>query len=224
MLTPAQLTLIDKHLRSDNWLLNNDLIAELTDHYVDAISDKLIQGIPFNLALLDVHRSFGGRKGLLNMEENYQQTQAQTNSRVYRNSVKKAFQLPGLGYTLLVWAVCYGLVRTFPFKWVSEHIYHLSDVVFLGMMCVFVGIFIYAFVLHFRQLRAGTLSLHSWAAPTYTMVQSTAFVGYLCVFLPVRHFAETHPASCALVMTLVVIHEWAGMNMLAFVYRKRLAV
>ena len=41
MLTTAQLKFIDKHLRSDNWLINNDLIAELTDHYVDAVTDKV---------------------------------------------------------------------------------------------------------------------------------------------------------------------------------------
>ena len=41
MLTTAQLKLIDKHLHSDNWLTNNDLIAELTDHYVDAVTDKV---------------------------------------------------------------------------------------------------------------------------------------------------------------------------------------
>lgn len=146
MLTPTQLALIDKHLRSDNWLLNNDLIAELTDHYVDAISDKLAKGVAFEIALQDTYRSFGGRKGLLKMEENYVQTQAHTNSRVYRDAFKKAFQLPGLGYTLLAWTICYGLVRTFPFDWFAAHIYRFSDIAFFGLMCVLAGLFMYAFV------------------------------------------------------------------------------
>jgi len=223
MLTPAQLTLIDKHLRSDNWLLNNDLIAELTDHYVDAITDKLAQHVPFDLALQDVHRSFGGRKGLLTMEENYIKAQAHTNSRVYRDAFKKAFQLPGLGYTLLVWAICYGIVCTLPFDWFAAQVDRFSDIAFFGMMCVLGGIFVYAFVQLINQIRTGTLSLNSWAAPTYTMAQSTAFVGYCCIFFPVRHFAETQPVFCSLVMTLIVIHEWAGIHMLKFVYRKRLA-
>ncbi|RYF71530.1 MAG: hypothetical protein EOO39_13805 [Cytophagaceae bacterium] len=223
MLTPAQLSLIDKHLRSDNWLLNNDLIAELTDHYVDAITDKLAQNVPFDTAIQDVHRSFGGRKGLLKMEENYQKTQAHTNSRVYRDAFKKAFQLPGFGYTLLIWAVCYGIVRTFPFDWFTAQVDRFSDIAFFGLMCVLAGLFLYAFILLIQQIRSGTLSLHSWAAPTYTMAQSTAFIGYICIFFPVRHIAETQPILCSLVMTLVVIHEWAGMHMLAFVYRKRLA-
>ena len=72
MLTPDQLTAIDRHLRKDNWLLNEDLIAELTDHYANAIADKLIKGVSFDMALIDVHNDFGGRKGLLHMEETYQ--------------------------------------------------------------------------------------------------------------------------------------------------------
>ncbi|WP_375448580.1 hypothetical protein [uncultured Fibrella sp.] len=220
MLTPAQLTLIDKHLRSDNWLLNNVLIAELTDHYVDAISDKMGQNVPFEVALQDVHRSFGGRKGLLKMEENYQKTQANTNSRVYKDAFKKAFQLPGLGYTLLIWTICYGIVRTFPFDWFSAQMNRASVLSFFGILCIFTGVIVYAFVRVYREVRTGTLSLH---APTYTMFQSTIVLAYLSVILPVRHFAETQPILCALVMTLVGIHEWAGMHMLAHVYRKRTA-
>ncbi|MBO0949854.1 hypothetical protein [Fibrella forsythiae] len=223
MLTPAQLTLIDKHLRSDNWLLNNDLIAELTDHYADAISDKLAQNVPFEVALQDVHRSFGGRKGLLNMEENYQKTQAQTNSRVYRDAFKKAFQLPGFGYTLLVWAICYGIVRTFPFAAISDKLDILSDFAFFGILCLFTGVFIYAFIAMYRHIQAGTFSLQATSAPTFLMVQSTIWILQLSTWLPIRHFAETQPILCALAMTLVIIHEWAGMHMLAFVYRKRLA-
>lgn len=223
MLTPAQLTLIDKHLRSDNWLLNNELIAELTDHYVDAISDKLAENVPFDLAIQDVHRSFGGRKGLLKMEENYQKTQAQTNSRVYRDAFKKAFQWPGIGYTLLTWLGSYGLIRTLPIAWFRAQIDRFSDVVFFGMMSVLVALFIYAFVQLFQQLRAGTFSFSAWSTPTYVMAQSTVFLGYCCVFLPIRRLAENQPALCALLITLVFIHEWSGMRMLAFVYRKRLA-
>ena len=40
MLTPSQIVLIGKHLRSDNWLLNKALIAELANHYAKAISTE----------------------------------------------------------------------------------------------------------------------------------------------------------------------------------------
>ncbi|GAB2526251.1 hypothetical protein [Spirosoma aerophilum] len=72
MLTPTQFTAIDQHLRKENWLLNEDLIAELTDHYINGISERLAQGMAFDLALREIHTGFGGRKGLLRMEEEYQ--------------------------------------------------------------------------------------------------------------------------------------------------------
>ena len=76
MLSPTQLSAIDQHLRKENWLLNEDLIAELTDHYIDGISDRLEQGMEFSMALRDIHTGFGGRKGLLKMEEEYQTQKA----------------------------------------------------------------------------------------------------------------------------------------------------
>ncbi|ADB42467.1 hypothetical protein [Spirosoma linguale] len=72
MLTPTQLTAIDQHLRKENWLLNEDLLSELTDHYINGISDRLAQGMTFEMALRELHTGFGGRKGLLKMEEEYQ--------------------------------------------------------------------------------------------------------------------------------------------------------
>ena len=71
MLTTDHLAAIDRHLRKDNWLLNEDLITELTDHYAIAIADHLSRGITFETALNDVHKGFGGHKGLLKMEEDF---------------------------------------------------------------------------------------------------------------------------------------------------------
>jgi hypothetical protein len=76
MLTTDQLTAIDRHLRKDNWLLNEELIAELTDHYANAVMDAMGQGSSFDQAINDVHKTFGGRKGLLAMEETYQTEKA----------------------------------------------------------------------------------------------------------------------------------------------------
>ena len=72
MLTPDQLIAIDRHLRKENWLLNEDLIAELTDHYIAGLDDRMAAGMTFDAALRAVHTDFGGRKGLLKMEEEYQ--------------------------------------------------------------------------------------------------------------------------------------------------------
>ena len=70
-LTPDQLTTIDRHLRKENWLLNESLIAELTDHYATGIADRMVQGQAFSEALIEVYKGFGWRKGLLKMEEEY---------------------------------------------------------------------------------------------------------------------------------------------------------
>ncbi len=70
-LTPDQLATIDRHLRKENWLLNEDLIAELTDHYTTAISNRMTEGQAFSESLIDVYKGFGWRKGLLKMEEEY---------------------------------------------------------------------------------------------------------------------------------------------------------
>jgi hypothetical protein len=62
---------IDRHLRQDNRLVNEELIAELTDHYVVGIAERMAQGLSFNAALRDMHDNFGGRKGLQTMERQY---------------------------------------------------------------------------------------------------------------------------------------------------------
>ncbi|AUD04693.1 hypothetical protein [Spirosoma pollinicola] len=72
MLTPTQLTAIDQHLRKENWLLNEELIDELKDHYTEGIEERLSQGMAFDVALREIQAGFGGRKGLLKMEEDFQ--------------------------------------------------------------------------------------------------------------------------------------------------------
>jgi len=76
MLAPDQLNQIDQHLRKENWLLNEELIAELTDHYAAGIDERMAHGLSFIDALRAVHTDFGGRKALLQMEEETQKQQA----------------------------------------------------------------------------------------------------------------------------------------------------
>lgn len=92
MLTPAQLSTIDQHLRKENWLLNEELIAELTDHFIDGICERLNQGMEFDVALRDVHSGFGGRVGLLKMEEEYQTQKARRVSAVEWTLVRSFMQ------------------------------------------------------------------------------------------------------------------------------------
>lgn len=223
MLTADQLKRIDSHLRRENWLLNHDLIAELTDHYADAISGKLAQNVSFELAIQDVHRSFGGRKGLLRMEENFQKTQARTNIRVYRRAWGQAFQWPGIVYTLLLWLGCYVLLINFPvaraIAWINEvDFWPWFSLLLLAFSVSGVGLFL----LH-RRTQKSLFFLSSWSSPLYVIIQSTFFIFYLAIFLPVQRMIEHYPALSAACITLLLLHEWAGLHMAAFVYRNRVA-
>ncbi|MVM35853.1 hypothetical protein GO755_37905 [Spirosoma sp. HMF4905] len=75
MLTPAQLTAIDNHLRSHlnklKWLHQDEFIAEITDHYIDAISERMSQGDSFDAALISIYNSFGQSPGLKQLELTY---------------------------------------------------------------------------------------------------------------------------------------------------------
>ncbi len=81
MLTPDQFNQIDQHLRKENWLLNEDFIAELTDHYAAGIDERMAHGSSFTDALRAVHTDFGGRKALLKMEEEAQKQQGRKYNR-----------------------------------------------------------------------------------------------------------------------------------------------
>ncbi|WP_461148901.1 hypothetical protein [Spirosoma pulveris] len=62
MLTPAQQSALDCHLRETNLLTNEELILELTDHYTTALLDRMAQGMTFETALTDTQQAFGGAK------------------------------------------------------------------------------------------------------------------------------------------------------------------
>ena len=72
------------------------------------------------------------------MEENYQKTQAHTNSCVYKDTFKKAFQWPGIGYTLLIWGACYGVIRALPFARIAEKLNeYMSTEIFWGTVTLY---------------------------------------------------------------------------------------
>jgi|GEM_PF-2767607 len=110
-LTPDQLATIDRHLRKENWLLNEDLIAELTDHYATGIADRMAQGQAFSEALIEVFKGFGFRKGLLQMEEDYRRSQVRSSSRVVLRLFASYFHQSRLAITILVLTLVYGIVK-----------------------------------------------------------------------------------------------------------------
>ncbi|MEZ0609284.1 hypothetical protein ACAW74_12245 [Fibrella sp. WM1] len=111
-MTPHQQQQIDRHLRADNWLLNKELIAELTDHYVVGISDRVAAGESFDDALRAIHGSFGGRKGLLALEEQFEREQARHPRRLMRNILLSYLQWPRAAYTIALVATLVYLSST----------------------------------------------------------------------------------------------------------------
>ena len=109
MLTPDQLQAIDQHLRKENWLLNEDMITELTDHYINGISERTAHGMAFDVALREIHRDFGSRKGLLAMEETYQTQKARQISLDEWREVQTFFTGKRVTITLCVFITLYYL-------------------------------------------------------------------------------------------------------------------
>ena len=75
LLTPDQFQAIDRQLRYRHVLQNETLIAELTDHFAQAISVRMATGESFNDAGAGIMESFGGAQGLANLQKEYVSTQ-----------------------------------------------------------------------------------------------------------------------------------------------------
>ena len=107
-LTTAQLAAIDRHLRQDNWLLNDALIAELTDHYAVAVAEKIATGVVFETAMREIDASFGGKYGLSALERHYVQASNKSAWKKYRQIAVKYLLLPRL---LVIGIVYLGLQK-----------------------------------------------------------------------------------------------------------------
>lgn len=92
MLTSAQQSALDYHLRETNLLTNEELILELTDHYTTALLDRMAQGMTFETALTDTQRAFGGRRGLQQMERQYNRVTFRHYDERWLQAVRTQFQ------------------------------------------------------------------------------------------------------------------------------------
>jgi hypothetical protein len=108
MLTPAQQSTLDYHLRETNLLTNEELILELTDHYTTALLDHMAQGTTFETALTATQQAFGGRKGLQKMERQYNRVSFRNYDERWLQVLRTQFQKPLLWrQTMPVCAVIY---------------------------------------------------------------------------------------------------------------------
>jgi hypothetical protein len=113
MLTTDQLTAINYHLREENRLTNEDLITELTDHYTDALNERMMHGLPFESALTDVQQAFGGVSGLQKMERGYNRITFQKYDSLWMKYIQKQGQWPHCLVPLFLFGIIY---------WTTTHI------------------------------------------------------------------------------------------------------
>lgn len=206
-LNPNQLAVIDRHLRKENWLLNESLIAELTDHYVNAITDAMAQGSQFELALSDVHKGFGGRKGLLQMEVDYGETQGRIRRRLISTLFKRYFRGKRSFLTISVFGAAYSLISNWPI--VSPYVSHLSFTVLLVGLSVL-------YVISIRKLAQPQLSEVTegigWAM-TACFAQGTILLNIVWMFarllIPENWLVSGFPLLTATSVTLVFVWEAA---------------
>ena len=197
-LAPHQLTAIDRHLRKENWLLNEDLIAELTDHYTNGVSEQLAQGVDFDAAIRQIHRDFGGRKGLLKMEEDCQQHKVQQVDKYTWREVRLFFERPRAAITLSLFVGMYWLNA---FSGIRESMSSLFSV----------GIFLISASVIGSVLASVTLYIKQRHEVTKTMLQPISFSFFtLYLFGVVQMILATYFPDLLSLHTSVTVNLWGS--------------
>ena len=115
-LPKEHIALIDKHLRHNRWLENQDFIEEMTDHYACALEEKLGEGKEWKDAVHEIDASFGGRSGLMKMEQKFIQNQQNIGLKYYGNLLKNYFfRFPACLLSICIFSIFYVLFTDFAF-------------------------------------------------------------------------------------------------------------
>ncbi len=203
MLTQNQREAVDHHLRKDNWLLNEDLIVELTDHYIAGLEERTVQGMSFDAALQAIHADFGGRKGLLAMEEAFNANQYQHARRMFRLAMLSYFRMPKLTYTLLIAALIV-------FLSVENAIWQYAAYAPLYAMGIFFGHLLLLFV--YYLIRSGSTrrsqQVKNVAGAVFQGFNLIAWVGiWPQLFISPVMQPRVNPILCVLLVLATVLYE-----------------
>lgn len=114
MLQPEHTYEIDYFFRQVLMLSNEDLIAELTDHFSASIDDLMARGRTFPEALQEVFEAFGGRQAIRHMEWEYNRVTFRKYDRFWKDAVLLQFTSRNLWITIAVFTgiflfACYAL-------------------------------------------------------------------------------------------------------------------
>ena len=112
MLTSVQRAALDYHLRQVNRLTNEEFMLEMADHYTDAINERMVKGMPFAMALTDIQRAFGGRKGLQTMERQYNRVTFRRYDALWMEQIREQGRWPHFLFPVVVFFVTY---------WITTH-------------------------------------------------------------------------------------------------------
>lgn len=109
MLLPEHTYEIDYFFRTVLRLSNEDLIAELTDHFSASIEEQMDRGITFPESLHTIFSDFGGRKGLQQMERQYNSITFRQFDKVWKEAILSQFHTPNLWVTVAVYVGVFAL-------------------------------------------------------------------------------------------------------------------
>lgn len=99
-LTLAQQYTLDECLRRQNLLTNEDLILELTDHFMLSLDQQMADGVAFKTALASVVAGFGGRAELQRMERRYNSVTFGHYTDVWKQAALSQFRMPKLWFII----------------------------------------------------------------------------------------------------------------------------
>ena len=112
-LTHDQLAAIDWQLRHKHLLHNEELIAELTDHFAIAISEQMAIGQSFDEAGETVMSIFGGWDGIVQLQKEFVNAQNRAAWTTFGRVALSYLTIPRLLLTLLLLSGTYYLLQTY---------------------------------------------------------------------------------------------------------------
>lgn len=108
MLTPQQTKSILARLKASG-LKYQEVYEELVDHYTTAVEMKIQDGKSFEQALEEVHKDFGGNKGVKHIEERFNSQMFRFYRNLHLKNIGNNFRWPQTLVTLIIGGLVYAL-------------------------------------------------------------------------------------------------------------------
>lgn len=111
MLNPQQNKAILAKLKTAG-IKYNEVYEELLDHYATAIEDKMEdKNLPFEQALNEIHKGFGGNNGVKHIEQRYYRQMFSFYEQTQWKHFRQQFQWPLAAGSLLIGGLVYALAH-----------------------------------------------------------------------------------------------------------------